>query len=66
MPEAKERPAPVPAEKFENDPIYWFAAMELACERGDLQEANRANDRLRQLGRVVTFHAPSPFPAIAR
>lgn len=40
---------------YEDEPIFWFATLERARERGDVQEVARAQRELTRLGVNVTY-----------
>jgi hypothetical protein len=43
-------------------PLYWFAKLEAAVERGDHQGAARAQRQLARLGVRVQYGRPQPRP----
>jgi hypothetical protein len=42
-------------------PLWWFAALETAVERGDLQAAARAQRELKRLGVAVKYDGLLPL-----
>lgn len=46
-------------------PVYWFAQLEQAIERGNLREAANAQRRLKRMGIDVKFE-PRSRPEVAR
>ena len=45
------------------EPIFWFATLELAVERGDLRRAAEAVDALREMGIEVKYRRLGRQPA---
>lgn len=48
---------PVTAEKFTDWPLWWFARLEAAIERGDYETAAESQQVLERLGVTVTYRA---------
>jgi hypothetical protein len=52
-----------PAETDLSDsPIFWFARLDLAVERGDHEAAAEAQRQLARLGILVRYGRPRPTP----
>lgn len=58
----RHRKAKQSARTAEQCPTAWFAEMESAFRKGDLQRAAKAAKRLRELGVSVTFDGLAPVP----
>jgi hypothetical protein len=54
------RSIPHPPEPVEDLPIYWFALLERAVERGDHAAAAEAQRQLARLGVRVSYCRPRP------
>jgi hypothetical protein len=50
----------VSPDRFRDQPIYWFAILDGAVERGDHATAARAQAQLRRLGVRVRYGRPRP------
>jgi hypothetical protein len=46
-------------------PLWWFARLELAVERGDHQAAAEAHRQLERLGVNVCYGLPRPLSEVA-
>jgi hypothetical protein len=53
------------AEDYTQEPIYWFALLDKAVERGDHQAAAEAQRELARLGVTVRYGRPRRQPAAA-
>lgn len=47
-------------ERVRDWPVYWFARLEAAVERGDFASAARAQRELERLGVTVTYRGRRP------
>jgi hypothetical protein len=50
--------AKTPAEDYTDEPLYWFAVLDLAVEQGDHQAAAEAQRELERLGVSVRYGRP--------
>jgi hypothetical protein len=51
---------------YQDTPIYWFAVLDCALDRGDLATAARAQKELQRLGIAVTVRRQSARQKEAR
>lgn len=51
---------------YRDEPMYWFATLEIARERGDFEQAAEAKRELKRLGVIVAFERPQAQAGVAR
>jgi hypothetical protein len=62
---SRQRTPATMSDDYVNEPIYWFALLDRAVERGDHAAATEAQRELERLGVRVRYGRPGPRPSAA-
>jgi hypothetical protein len=57
---SRQRTDSLPPDNYADEPIYWFAVLEKAVDRGDHATAEAATRQLDRLGVRVRYGRPRP------